>query len=130
MGFTRLQRQSSIVLLSLAVVLSGCGSGDRADRSIEWAVFKPAGPRSIKLVSEINYCLGAPIPKISRVTTAYSEHRVRIELFLAEPPGAYRTENCRGIIRPVYKTIWLKRNLNSVELFDASRNPPERRWPN
>lgn len=119
-----------VLSLASAVVLMGCGSGDRADRSIEWGVFKQIGRRTVKLVAEVDYCIGAPMPKISRATTVYSGHRVLVELFLAAPPDAYKTASCRGVVRAVYKSIKLKSDLAAVELFDASTNPPERRWPN
>jgi hypothetical protein len=115
--------------LAIVVVFSGCGSDNSAEPSVEWGVFKQVGPQAVKLVGEVDYCLGAPVPKISRATIDYSGHRVGIELFLAKPRDAYTLAACRGVVQAVYKTIKLKRSLAAVELFDASTDPPERRWP-
>src|SRR6476469_6079919 len=115
------------VLLSLAgaAVLAGCGGGNSSDRSIEWVVFKQLGPRTVKLAAEVEYCIGTPNPEISRAKTEYSGDRVSVSLYLAAPLDTYRADNCRGVIKAVFKTIRLKRGLADVEMFDMSTSPPE-----
>jgi hypothetical protein len=131
-GFATASGLIRSVLLGLVAggVLLGCGGGDHADTSIEWTVFNQVGPRTVKLVAEVDYCMGAPVPKIARAETAYSGHRVLIGLFLAAPPQSYQTDKCRGVVRPVYKSIKLKRHPTALQLFDTSTSPPTQRWPN
>jgi len=117
------------IVIAMAVLLSGCGLGKSDDTAIEWGVFKQLGPRGIKLVGQVDFCVGAPEPKIGRTKTTYSGQQVLIGLYLAAPRKTYQTEKCLGVIRAVYKTVTLKRNLASVELFDSNGDPSEPLWP-
>jgi hypothetical protein len=131
-GFAPASRLFMSVLLGPVAggALSGCGGGGHGDTSIEWTVFSQVGSRTVKLVGEVDYCIGAPTPKIARAETAYVGRRVLIGLFLAAPPQAYQTDKCRGVVRAVYKSVKLKRRLAALQLFDTSTSPPTRRWPN
>jgi hypothetical protein len=118
-----------LLCLITGFALLGCGSGSHSDTSIEWGVFKQLGPRTVKLVAQVDYCIGAPVPRIGSVKKEYAGHQVLVGLSLAAPPDTYQTDKCRGVVRPVYKTMKFNRDLTALELFDTSTSPPQLRWP-
>jgi len=85
------------------------------------------GPRKARLASEVDYCVGEPKPYIARVERRHSDNQVFLTLILDEQP--LEPEECRGMILAVYKNVIFQQDLAQLELYDASTDPPERKWP-
>lgn len=85
------------------------------------------GPRQIRLFTSIEYC-GGPGATIRRPVIEYSGRRAFIELLLT-PHEEPDTGGCLLQLLGVTKTVTLKRDLDELVLFDASTDPPARRWP-
>lgn len=113
-------------LIAASIVLAGCGSGDDAG-TLEWSFFKRLGPNKASLAGEVDYCVGEPKPRVVKVIRRYSGNRVFLTLFLSQERP--EPKECRGVILFVFKTVTFKRNLEQLELFDSSTDPPSRRWP-
>ncbi len=106
--------------------LAGCGGGDNPN-ALQWVVFKELGPRKLKLVGEVDYCVGHPKPHVEKVMRSYSGNRVFLTLILS--PEEPKPEECRGVGLGVFKIVSFQRNLEQLELLDSSTDPPSRRWP-
>ncbi len=113
------------VLLSATLLASGCGGGDDGfERAVEWHVVRPVGPKSVRLVSTFEGC-----SKPVQLEPPFIEHDGdRIYLELRHTP-----EDEQGIcffsVETLHKTVTFDRDLDELVLFDASTDPPERRWP-
>lgn len=120
---------ASAILLLAVLLVFGCGGGDgQSAQVVEWGVARPLGPRQIKLVTSVNHCGGEPAPVIEQPVIKYSGRKVFIELHIV-PEEKVDDGGCLLELLGVSKTVTLKRDLDELTLFDASTNPPERRWP-
>lgn len=107
----------------------GCGSGgDGSDRAVEWGVDRQLGPKSLRVGSTVEVCW-APV-QLEQPIIEYENDRGYIELrhILEKGEGEYGGCPLTGPLT-LYKTITLERDLDELVLFDASTNPPEKRWP-
>lgn len=118
---------STALLVATCVALLGCGGGGADENALPWAFYKHLGPHKGKLAVEVGYCVGEPRPRLEQVTRRYSGDRVFLTLTLKEGPP--EPEKCLGKEIAVFKTVSFRRKLGQLELFDASTNPPTRRWP-
>lgn len=118
-------------------VLGGCGSstsdetGVRIGESSDWIVQSVTQPRTLKVGTEVDYCVGDPKPRIGRPKVKYQGDDVFITVTLEKPPARLAKPNdiCAGIELFVGRTITLNRNLDDVEVFDGGLDPPQQRWP-
>jgi hypothetical protein len=113
-------------LVTSCVSLVGCGGGDDSS-ALQWSFFKQLGPHKAKLAGEVDYCVGEPKPRVEKVIRRYSGNRVFLTLILS--PERPKPEECRGVGLGVFRTVRFQRDLEQLELFDSSIDPPSRRWP-
>jgi len=125
----------AIGALTIAALLAatplgvGCGGGDDgSERAVEWGVDRPVGPKRVRLSVAIKSCAQPP-PPFERPVVDYSGNRVFIELRTAPEQLSEEQNGCFLRLFVAYKTITLERDLDELVLFDASTDPPERRWP-
>lgn len=124
--------------LVLIAMIGGCGSGDgggtgvRTDGSSPWVVQSADLPRTLRVGTGVDYCSGAPKPRIGPPRIEYQGDDVLITLTVIQPPEEPATpgEVCAGMELFVGRNITLKRDLEDVEVFDGGVDPPLQRWPN
>ena len=120
----------------------GCGSSERPDETarpasgrfdkevVAWGVASVSGPKTVKLGTEIGYCVGDPKPRMRLAQRIYRGKSVYITVELALPRKKPSDHSlCGGVGLFLYKTIRLTRDLADVMLYDSSTDPPTRRWP-
>ena len=123
--------RSASILLACLVLAAGCG-GDNEEqgaglRPLRWDVYKAIGSRKVRLVGQVPYCAGAPEPRVDRAVIHYAGRRVLIKLWMiGELPT--KSTKCLGSLLSVFRTVKLKRDLDELKLFDASVQPPKRRY--
>lgn len=117
----------AIAVLLCAIPLGvGCAGGDDgSDRAVKWGVDPPVGPNWVRILAPIEGCNPDP-PLLEEPIIEYKGNRVYIEL-------RHTPEDGKGIcflnLPIVFKKITVERDLDELVLFDASTNPPEKRWP-
>lgn len=127
-----------LMILALTAMTNGCGSGGnqttgaRVGESSPWEVRSVDPPRTLTVGTGVEYCSGAPKPRIARPKIVYQDDEVLITLTVVKPPErpAKPGEACRGLELFVGRKIVLKRDLEDVEVFDGGVDPPLKRWPN
>lgn len=126
--------KKAIGVLVIAVLLSGilfavgCGDGDDGSKlAVEWHVERVVSQRSARLVAAVEICL-APV-RLESPIIEYSGDRVDLELRRTREKGEEEHDGCLPTVSVLHKTVTFKRDLDELVLFDASTDPPERRWP-
>lgn len=114
-----------------AMVLLGAGCGgddDGSERAVQWGVDRQLGPKSLRLGSTVEVCW-APV-QLEQPIIEYEGDHGYIELRHTPEKGEGEYGGC-PLTGPLtlYKTIVLERDLDEMVLFDASTDPPEKRWP-
>lgn len=103
----------------------GCGGGDDgSERAVEWVAERAVGPKSIRLAGTITVCWD--VVQLEQPLIEYKGNRVYIEL-RHTPEDDHGS--CPLSLFVAHKTVTLKRDLDELVLFDASTDPPEKRWP-
>jgi hypothetical protein len=112
-------------LLGVALLELGRGGGDSgSERAVEWKVERVIGPRAVRLVAVVGVCF-EPV-RLEQPITEYSGDRAYIEL--RHTPEVDHG-GCFLSLMILHKNVTVNRPLDELELFDASTDPPERRWP-
>ncbi len=120
----------AIVALAGAIVIGGWfgSDGDGSVRPVEWKVERQIGPKQARLSAPIEYCFWEE-PRLEEPIIEYEGDRAYIELRLAPEEAEQDRNGCFLGLLILHKTISLERSLDELTLFDASTDPPERRWP-
>lgn len=121
-----------IAALVAATLLGvGCGSSgdDGSERAVKWGVDRPVDPKRVRLVASIKVCWRLDLPLLEEPIVEYKGNRVYIELRQTPDELEGERKGCLLRLLGAYKTITLERDLDELVLFDASADPPERRWP-
>jgi hypothetical protein len=101
---------------------------------MKWTFRSSPSALKVKIVGSVDYCIGAPKPRISETEVKYSGQSVYIKAYVSRPQERhddYRVETtiCAGVGLFVRKTVTLDRPVRGSVLFDASVDPPVERWP-
>ena len=117
-------------LLTATLFGVGCGGGgdDGSERAVQWGVDREVGPKRVRLSAVIRSCAESS-PPLERPVVEYSGNHVFIELRTAPERLSEGQNGCFLSLDVAYKTITLDRDLDELVLFDASTDPPEKRWP-
>lgn len=118
----------AIAVLVGAILLGvGCGGGDDSgsERAVQWGVEPRVGPNWVRARAVIEACSPDP-PLLEEPIIEYEANRVYIEL-------RHTPNDDKGIcflnLPIASKKITFERDLDELVLFDASTDPPEKRWP-
>ena len=125
-------KYSAVAAVALFALLLSCGCGSGSSQSaeaVEWKVARQLTSRKVKLVASVKYCGGERYPALKPSSIRYNNNKVLIKMVLSPQPEADSEGGCLLQLLGITKTITLKRNLENLVLFDASTDPPERRWP-
>lgn len=115
-------------LLAASLLGAGCGGADDgSDRSVEWAAERAIGPKSIRLAATVRVCF-KPV-ELEQPIIEYTDHRVYLELRHTPEEGEGEYGGCPLSLLTLHKMVTFERNLDELVLFDASTDPPEKRWP-
>lgn len=113
----------------LGVLGVGCGSGASGPGSaVEWSVDRPVGQKWVRLAATVEWC-SFEVPRIEDPIIEYMGKRVYIELRVAPEKREEGQNGCLLSLLGIHKTITLGRDLDELVLYDASTDPPEKRWP-
>jgi len=130
--------------LLLCVALSGtaCGSSDATtakDESnvatrgkidvVPWKVVSVPGPRQLVLLSSVGYCAGEPRPVIKGVGIHYEGGAVILRVRALRVRTIKRGEFCGGMLAMLETRVRLRRDVESLKLYDGSSEPPKLRLP-
>ena len=130
------------VLISICLAISGCSSGD-ADtapdeqqettrvRSVPWSLVGMPSADTLKIVSQVGYCVGEFEPEIAQVKVNESERAIRItvEAEVTHVRERERDVACLGAARPLYRNVRLSRHIEGRTVLDGGVDPPIQRWP-
>lgn len=128
----RVRRVVSVAVVFGLAVLSGCGERSSTGlQVVDWGVASIEGPRAVKIVGEVDYCVGAPEPRMQDATVTSDAEKIYIKALLSNPADTVQDDKslCAGVVRAVYKTVMLDRDISESVLFDAGHDPPIERWP-
>jgi len=117
-----------VALFSATLLGVGCGGGDDgSERAVEWAVERPIGPKTARLVTTFEVCFYAV--RLERPISEYEDDRVYLEL--RHTPEKFEGEQggCLLSLLTLHRNVTFERDLDELVLFDASTDPPEQRWP-
>ncbi len=118
-----------VMLAGVALLGTGCGSDDDgSERAVEWNVYPPVGRKWVRLGATVEWC-SAEFPQIEDPIIEYEGDRVEIELRVTAEEKKEGQNGCLLELLGLYKTITLNRDLDELVLYDASTDPPEKRWP-
>lgn len=107
----------------------GCGSdASGPGRAVEWSVDRPVGQKWVRLAATVEWC-SYEVPRIEDPIIEYAGKRVYIELRLAPQEREEGQNGCLLSLLGIHKTITLQRDLDELVLYDASTDPPAKRWP-
>jgi hypothetical protein len=117
---------ATVALLAATLFGAGCGGGDDVSkRAVEWGVDPPVGPNWARINAAIEGC-NPDLPLLEKPIIEYKGNRVYVELRRTPEDG-------KGIcvlnLPNASKKITFERDLDELVLFDASTDPPEKRWP-
>ncbi len=119
------------MLIGMTLLAVGCGSGDDgSERAVEWSVDPPVDPNSnwVRLAATVEVC-SVYVPLLEEPIIEYSDNRAYIELRQTPEEKEEGRNGCvLGLLVP-HKMITLERDLGDLILYDASTDPPEKRWP-
>lgn len=113
--------------LLLGVAIAGIERGGRdngRERAVEWKVERVIGPKTVHLVAVVDVCLESV--RLERPIIEYSGDRAYIEL-RHTPEDNHG--GCSLLLSVLHRNVTFNRALDELTLFDASTDPPERRWP-
>jgi hypothetical protein len=116
-----------MMLLSAALLGAGCGGSDDngSERAVKWGVDRPVGPNWVRIRAVLDGC-SPDLPLLEEPIIEYKRNRVYIELRQSPEEG-------KGIcflnLPIAFKKVTFERDLDELVLFDASTDPPARRWP-
>lgn len=112
----------------LGVLGVGCGSvASGPGRAVEWSVDRPVGKKWVRLAATVEWC-SYEVPRVEDPIIEYSGKRAYIELRIA-PEREEDQTGCLLSLLGVHKTITFERDLDELVLYDASTDPPAKRWP-
>jgi hypothetical protein len=143
-------------MVVIAVAVGGCGSSDGSStgdgsgvssaakagwagtatkehvvakphsKLVRWSLGSVPHGRQIKIEAVAGYCGAGKRPLISKVRVREEGSKVLLGAVLTEfnGPGP-----CAGVGVGVSKTVTLAKPLGRRGLYDASVNPPAKRWP-
>lgn len=115
-------------LLGTGLLAVGCGGGDDgSERAVEWAVERPIGPKSVRLVATVEVCVGAV--RLERPIIEYSGDDAFIELRHTPEEMEGEHAGCLLSLEVLHRNVTFERDLDELVLFDVSTDPPEQRWP-
>lgn len=129
-----------VVAISVSSLVIACGDTStvqtsdavkgREEGAFQWAVIFTPTSRTVKIGSDVGYCVGNPRPRIVKPNVEYRGDEVYIRAELHKPSRRVPSRGpCRGVGLLVTRKIVLRRNLSEVELYDSGVDPPELRWP-
>ncbi|HYJ22630.1 MAG TPA: hypothetical protein VEW07_11490 [Solirubrobacterales bacterium] len=119
------------MLIGMTLSAVGCGSGDSgSEHAVEWSVDPPADPKSnqVRLAATVEVC-SVYAPLLEEPIIEYSGDRVYIELRQVPEELAEDTNGCVLGLLVAHEKITLERDLDELVLYDASTDPPQKRWP-
>lgn len=87
---------------------------------------------TLRIVSQVGYCVGEFEPEIAQVKVNESERviRITVEAQVTHVRERERDVACLGAARPLYRNVRLSRPLEGRTVLDGSVDPPKQRWPN
>lgn len=143
MNFTH--RLFAFLLMPLVLVSMSCGGsssaqptryhdGDRSQghvktRPIEWHLINSPEGATVRIGNPIDWCYGAPKPRISEVRIREGNRAVILTALLANFQKPDKQGACAGVEMGVVKTVELSEDLGDRALYDGSASPPAKRWP-
>jgi hypothetical protein len=95
---------------------------------VEWSVDRPVGQKWVRLATTVEWC-SSGVPRMEDPIIEYAGERVYIELRVAPEKREEGQNGCLLSLLGIHKTITLQRDLDELVLYDASTDPPEKRWP-
>jgi hypothetical protein len=125
-----------LAVMLVAVAVGACGSSSGAteehaaakphSRLVRWSLGSVPRGRQIKIEVIAGYCGAGKRPLISKVHVREEGSKVLLGAVLTEfiGPGP-----CAGVGVGLSKTVTLAKPLGRRGLYDASVNPPAKRWP-
>lgn len=127
------------VLVLVCVAIAGCNNGDTArdeqqatiHRSVPWSLVDMPSSDTLRIVSQVGYCVGEFEPEIAQVKVNESGRTVVIivEAEVTRVRERERDVACLGAARPLYRNVELSRPLEGRTVLDGSVDPPKQRWP-
>lgn len=117
------------MLLAMSLAGVGCGNGDDgSERAVEWRIDPPVGTNWVRLSATIGVChLDSPL--LERPIIEHEGSRVYIELRRTPEELSEDVNGCFLELIGAFKKVTFERDLDELVLFDASTDPPEKRWP-
>lgn len=126
--------RKAIGALAIAALLAatmfgvGCGGDDGGSkRAVEWTIDHVIGPKSVRLVATVGVCW-KPV-QLEQPIIEYEGHRAYLELRHTPEEGEGEYSGCLLSLMILRKAVIFERDLDELVLFDASTDPPEKRWP-
>lgn len=100
---------------------------DRRPVPVAWEVGAVSGPSTVQIVSDVGYCVGDPRPRFGRIAITRHGSRVYIKPFVINAPPT--SGPCRGVGYFEKRAIDLGDEIQGLQLYDATTEPPTLRWP-
>jgi hypothetical protein len=100
--------------------------GKPHSKLVQWALGATPRGRQVKIEVTVGYCGSGKKPVISN---AHVEEKAKEVLIGAIVTEFGRPGPCAGVEIGLSKTVTLPRPLGRRALYDASENPPAKRWP-
>lgn len=122
---------AAAVLAGAALLAAGCDSSDDgSQRAVDWSVDPPVDPNSnwVRLAATVEVC-SVYAPLLEEPIIEYSDNRVYIELRQTPEEKEEGRKGCALGLLGAFKKITFERDLDELVLYDASTDPPEKRWP-
>ena len=100
-------------------------------RPVHWRISEVQGSNEVQIYSSEGYCEGEPPPQYAGYRLRENKAKLYITVYVAElrSPSRSGEELCRGAGYTQTGKIMLARNVEDVELYDATTSPPSLRWP-
>lgn len=99
-------------------------------RQTHWRVMAVTGPKMVHILSSEGFCVEDESPPVFIAYRAVSRgNRVYITPYIAQVRRQNPSMVCRGVGFSQEGTIRLGRELDDVQLYDATTSPPSLRWP-
>jgi hypothetical protein len=99
-------------------------------RQTHWRVIRIAGPKEVRILSSVGYCVEGESPPVYVAYRAVGRgKKLYITPYVAQLRRQTPSTICRGVGFTQEGTILLERPIGDVELYDATTSPPSLRWP-